>query len=68
MKAMLDRCIVCGNEARKPGAGMCLHCEIQALIDLSFDPMRVAIRGQIPVIGKRLQPASHPRSGEAKKA
>jgi hypothetical protein len=40
--------------ATKPGSGICVRCEIQALIDLSFERMRAALSGAIPVIGKRL--------------
>jgi hypothetical protein len=54
---LLDTCIVCSQRAYKPGAGICWYHEVQALIDLSFDRMREALHGDIPVIGKRLQPS-----------
>lgn len=54
---MLDHCIVCGRPAIQPGAGICRFCEIRALIALSLDRMRAALSGEIPVLGKRLQPS-----------
>lgn len=38
----------------KPGGGICIRCEIMVLIDLSFDRMKAALCGEIPVTGKRL--------------
>jgi hypothetical protein len=66
MNGIFDRCISCGRPARAPGGGICLQCEIMALIDLSFDRMRSALQGAIPVTAKRL-PASRPGSVADKK-
>lgn len=60
IEPLFDRCIVCGQRAYRPGAGICWQHEVTVLIDLSYDRMRAALRGSIPVIGKRLQPASTP--------
>lgn len=54
---ILDNCLNCNKPARKAGGGICLQCEIYALIDLSFERMHAALRGDIPVIGRKL-PAS----------
>ena len=64
MNGMLDNCIACGRPAATPGGGICLRCEIMALIDLSFDRLRAGIRGEIPVLGRRIEP-SQPRGREA---
>ena len=60
---ILDNCIACGRQSKTPGAGICLQCEITALIDLSFERMRAALRGQIPTIGKRLQATKNATKG-----
>lgn len=64
---LFDRCIICVQRAYKPGAGICWYHEVQALIDLSFDRMRAALRGNTPTTGKRLQPARREGSVAAKK-
>jgi hypothetical protein len=51
---LFDTCVKCGRPSSQPGAGICLQCEIMALIDLSFDRIRAALRGEIPVIGRRI--------------
>jgi hypothetical protein len=54
MNSLLDRCIVCGLQAREPGAGICRYHWLMALIDLSLDRLRAALRGDIPTRGRRL--------------
>jgi hypothetical protein len=33
---MLDTCILCGRRTRKPGEGLCVFHDVQALIELGY--------------------------------
>jgi hypothetical protein len=48
MNGLLDRCIVCGLPATKPGNGICIRHEIEALIALSYERMVERLRRKRP--------------------
>jgi hypothetical protein len=57
IEPLFDRCTKCGRVAQHIGAGICHYCTLMKIIEGGFDRMRAAIRGQIPTVGKRLQPS-----------
>ena len=61
MNGLLDRCIACGMPATKPGSGICIRCEIMALIALGYERMRERVRGNIKVSGRVIVPGKQPK-------
>jgi hypothetical protein len=53
IEPILDRCINCGLPARKPGAGICVRCEIEALISLSYERMKEYMKSD-PLRARRI--------------